>query len=107
VATFVDIGSEIDWTIELTNMTGVFASHIHGPATVDQSTAIIFNLFLPIGSSATLNGVVARGVINNASNAAVSLDSLRTLFNNGMAYVNVHTTAHTAGEIRGQIARTP
>ena len=29
VATFVDKGSEIDWTMELTGMTGVFASHIH------------------------------------------------------------------------------
>jgi len=28
-ATFVDLGSEIDWTLDLTNMTGVTLSHIH------------------------------------------------------------------------------
>jgi hypothetical protein len=104
IATFVDKGSEIDWTMELTNMTGVFASHIHlgDAATVG---AVIFNLFITNGTNtATLNGVVGSGTITNANNVAISLDSLRVLFNNGHAYVNVHTTANGAGEIRGQVA---
>ena len=104
VATFVDKGSEIDWTMELTNMTGVFASHIHlgDAATVGP---VIFNLFIPNGTNtATLNGVVGSGTITNANNIAISLDSLRVLFNNGHAYVNVHTTANSGGEIRAQVA---
>lgn len=107
VATFVDRGSEIDWTLSLTNMTGVFASHIHGPAAAGVSAGVIFNLFLPVGSSGTLNGVVATGSLTSASNGSVSLDSLRTLFNNGMAYVNVHTSANQAGEIRDQVRPAP
>ncbi len=103
VATFVDIGTEIDWTLTLTNMTGVFASHIHGPAAAGVATGVIVNLFLPNGTTGTVNGVVARGTITNANNANVSLDSLRVLFNNGMAYANVHTTANPGGEIRDQI----
>ncbi|HXN76162.1 MAG TPA: CHRD domain-containing protein, partial [Gemmatimonadaceae bacterium] len=67
VTTFVDNGTEIDWTMSLT-------------------------------------GVVGSGSITNANNVNISLDSLRVLFNNGNAYVNVHTTANGAGEIRGQIA---
>jgi hypothetical protein len=35
----------------------------------------------------------------------VSGDSLKVLLNNGNAYVNVHTAAHGAGEIRGQVAK--
>ena len=45
-----------------------------------------------------------QGSITNANNPAVSLDSLRVLFNNGGAYVNVHTSVNPGGEIRGQIA---
>jgi len=36
---------------------------------------------------------------------AVGYDSLLVLMRNGMAYVNVHTAANPAGEIRGQLVR--
>ena len=104
VATFVDNGDVINWTLTLTNMTGVVASHIHlGAAGTAPPANIIFNLFIPQVATPTLNGVVAEGTIRNANNANVSLDSLRVLFNNGMAYVNVHTSANGAGEIRDQV----
>jgi hypothetical protein len=103
VATFVDNGSVINWTLTLTNMTGVVASHIHGPAAAGANASVIINLFLPNIATGTVNGVVASGTITNANNANVSLDSLRTLFNNGNAYVNVHTSANGTGEIRDQV----
>ena len=104
--TFVDVGTEIDWTLNLTNMTGVTLSHIHlGDASATGNTAgpVIINLFLPNGPTTTLNGAVAHGSFTNLNNANVSLDSVRVLFNNGHAYANVHTVAHGAGEIRAQI----
>lgn len=110
VFTFVDLGTEIDWTLNLTNMTAVIASHIHlGDASAVGPTAgpVIINLFIPNGPSGTVNGEVAHGSITNANNANVSLDSLRVLFNNGHAYANVHTSAHTAGEIRDQVHPAP
>jgi hypothetical protein len=103
VATFVDNGDVINWTLTLTNMTGVVASHIHGPAAVGVNAGIMINLFVPNIATGTVNGVVAQGTITNANNANVSLDSLRVLFNNGNAYVNVHTSANGAGEIRDQV----
>jgi hypothetical protein len=106
VFTFVDLGTEIDWTLTLTNMTAVIASHIHlGDVNAVNATAgpVIINLFLPNGPTGTLNGLVTHGIITNANNANVSLDSLRVLFNNGHAYANVHTTANPGGEIRDQI----
>ncbi len=103
VVTFVDLGSEIDWTMTLTNMTGVIASHIHGPAAAGVNSGVIFNLFLPTGATGTLNGVVGHGSLSNANNPNVTLDSLRVLINNGLAYVNVHTTPNPGGEIRDQI----
>jgi hypothetical protein len=106
VFTFVDLGTEIDWTLTLTNMTAVIASHIHlGDVNAVNNTAgpVIINLFLPNGPTGTLNGVVTHGIITNANNATISLDSLRVLFNNGHAYANVHTSAHPGGEIRDQV----
>ncbi len=103
VATFTDLGTEIDWTMNLTNMTGVIASHIHGPAAAGVNTGVIINLFLPNVATGTVNGEVAHGSITNANNANISLDSLRVLFNNGNAYVNVHTSANPGGEIRDQV----
>ena len=104
---FVDLGTEFQWTLDLSNITGVTASHIHlGDAAAVGASAgpVIINLFIPNGATATLNGRVAHGSFNNANNANVSLDSLRVLFNNGHAYANVHTLAHPTGEIRAQIA---
>jgi hypothetical protein len=104
VATFVDLGDEIDATLSLTNMTGVIASHIHlGAAGQAPAANIIINLFIPNVATGTVNGQVWHGSITNANNANVSLDSLRVLFNNGNAYVNVHTTANQPGEIRDQV----
>ncbi len=105
VATFVDLGTEIAWTLEFNGLTNVIASHIHGPGDTNQSVGVIFNLFIPVGNTGAAKPLTVEGTLNNAMNVNVSLDSLRTLFNNGKAYVNIHTTANTGGEIRGQIAR--
>jgi hypothetical protein len=120
VATFVDMGTSIDWTLSVTNLTGMTLSHIHlgdehavalPPASTDPLATgagpVIINLLLPNTPTGLLNGEIARGSITNAANANVSLDSLRVLFNNGHAYTNVHTQAHGGGEIRDQIHPVP
>src|SRR5450759_2671012 len=48
VVTFVDLGTEIDWTMTLTNMTNVIASHSHGPGAVGVIAPVIINLYLPV-----------------------------------------------------------
>lgn len=105
VVTFTDLGTEIAWVMTLNGVTNVIASHIHAPAAAGTNANVIINLYLPVRPPETgpLTGIVARGSITNAANPAVSLDSLRVLFNNGNAYVNVHTTANPGGEIRDQV----
>lgn len=106
VAVFVDNTTQIDWTLSLDGITAVTASHIHGPGLSNVSVGVIFNLYIPAAPTGALSNFRASGSITNTTNAAVSLDSLRTLFNNGRAYVNVHTTPLPAGAIRGQLVRT-
>jgi hypothetical protein len=105
VVTFTDLGTEIDWVMTLNGVTNVVASHIHAPAPAGTNANVIINLFLPNTPppTGTLTGLVAHGSITNANNTSVSLDSLRVLFNNGNAYVNVHTSANPGGEIRDQV----
>jgi hypothetical protein len=93
-------------------------AHIHGPA--DEATggaAVIVNFqTLPAGaiptgagnsaySTSALSGG-ASGTIkldNSITYAGVPGDSLKKLLEAGLLYVNVHTTANAAGEVRAQI----
>ena len=103
---FVDRGTSIDWTMNITNLTGITQSHIHGPAAAGANASVIINLFMPNGPTGTVNGEVARGTITDANNASVSLDALRVMFNAGTSYANVHNSAFGGGAIRGQIIRS-
>src|SRR5882724_9379731 len=89
-ATFVDRGSEIDWTLQFNGLANVIASHIHGPCAACTTAPVIINLFLPNGNTGAAHAVTVHGQITNDANTAVSLDSLRALFNNGKSYVNIH-----------------
>ena len=100
VATFVDNGSQIDYTLSVTGLTAVTASHIH-VAAAGVNGGIIFNLFIPNNPTGAVNGVIATGIITNANNQNVSLDSLRVLFNNGNSYV--HNSQFGGGAIRDQV----
>jgi hypothetical protein len=55
-------------------------------------------------------GTIATGTIDlrgsiTFNNTTISGDSLRALFENGNAYVNVYTATYPSGEVRGQIER--
>jgi len=104
VAVFLDNTTQIDWTMTLDNITEVTASHVHGPALPNANAGVIFNLYIPAAPTGPLSSFTTTGSITGS--ATVSLDSLRTLLNNGRAYVNVHTTPIPGGAIRGQLVRT-
>jgi hypothetical protein len=55
-------------------------------------------------------GTIATGTIDlrgsiTFNNTTISGDSLRALFENGNAYVNVYTSRYPSGEVRGQVGR--
>ena len=110
------------WTITMTNMINVTAAHIHigGP---EESGGILLGLTSGTVSSSLIEGFTTRAqyMAPSSPNQNVTFDQLLTMMRAGNAtYVNVHTnntandpTNNTgpgdfpAGEIRGQIARTP
>lgn len=109
------------WTITMSNMANVSAAHIH---IGDAQTAggVLLNLVTGAPSNTSITGLVTRSTFTapGSPNQNVTFDDLLTMMRAGNAtYVNVHTrnTAlpatqlqagnYPAGEIRGQIARTP
>ena len=93
--------STVLFRIELHSITGVMAAHIHsgaagvnGPIRVTlyngpTTGAVDGNLVQPTFTSSDVTGIAFNDLLNE--------------MRNGSAYVNVHTTAFSAGEIRGQV----
>ena len=54
-------------------------------------------------STSPLTGVLVAGVSSLTPGAGMTFDRLLTLLRTDSAYVNVHTTAHPGGEIRGTV----
>ncbi len=106
-AWITDNGTTLTWHLEYNGLTSnAIAAHIHRGAPGVAGPVIVG--FTVIGrTEAITEGTIDMTVADVATSAAetVSPDSLRTLLNNGNAYVNVHTSTNGAGEIRGQVQR--
>jgi len=91
------LGTEISWKVDVTAaIDSVIAGHIHR-GIADSAGAVIQSL------SPTPTGIGFTGTVANG--AAIPPDSVITLMRAGKAYVNIHTKAHTGGEIRGQLVK--
>lgn len=88
VVTLDQATNELSWNISHQGLTGTHsASHFHGPAGVGQNGGVQVNI-------GTGNPVVGSQFITGAQAA---------MFLNGDIYLNLHTSAFPAGEIRGQV----
>ena len=101
-------GDTLTFTITAAGLTAnAIASHIHVGATT--ASGPIVNGFSPINAvttgTVTSGTIILSKLVPSTNPPQVSGDSLRKLLDNGNAYVNVHTSTFTAGEIRGQIVR--
>ena len=71
-----------------------------------SNAGVVLNLFLGPTKGPGFSGTLAQGVGGDlGAPAGMTMDSLLVLLRNGHAYVNVHTPAHPAGEIRGQLVK--
>jgi hypothetical protein len=104
-ATFeVQGGSSVKYTVTVSGLTGAIMAHIH-TAVADSAGPIVVTLFTSTTPTGPLTGTLASGTFNSSSIQlpGISLDSLLSLMRRGRTYVNVHTDANKAGEIRAQI----
>lgn len=85
---------ELRWRVSYLGLTGpVMAAHLHGPAMAGANAGVVVPFTGPLASpfegSATLTPAQAQDLLD------------------GKWYVNLHTEAHKAGEIRGQVLPAP
>ena len=91
------LGNSISWKVDITSaIDSVIAGHIHRGGAADAGGVI--QSLSPTATGIGFTGTVANG-------AVVPPDSVITLMRAGLAYVNIHTRAHTGGEIRGQLVK--
>jgi Cu/Zn superoxide dismutase len=105
-ARFTVDGSELDYTLDVQNITGAIAAHIHNAPAGTNGPPIVFLFQQAAPGTNVANGSLAAGSVDATdmiATAGVSYDSMLSLIRRGNAYVNVHTVARPAGEIRGQI----
>ncbi len=113
-ATLSVVGGTIVYRIDVTGISNVTLAHIHGPMlTPGGSAGVIVNFCgttqggtpttPPCANVSPLTGVLAAGVSSLTPGAGMTFDRLLTLLRTDSAYVNVHTSAHPGGEIRGTI----
>lgn len=101
-AAFIVYSDRIEYQVGAQSITGVTSVHIHdgAPATEGPEVVTLFSTNVP----ASPIGVFASGTMLDANlPAGVTLVSLKTLLASGRAYVDIHTVANPAGELRGQV----
>ena len=93
-ATYDTAAKKLSWKGTYSGLTGpATMAHFHGPANTGKNAGVAVVIFggpsakSPFEGSATLTDAQAKQLLD------------------GEWYVNVHTAAHTAGEIRGQVTK--
>jgi hypothetical protein len=99
-----DARTRFDYELRITGIPSATMAHIHaGPIT--GTGGVVYN-FLPMGQqftpAAPLTGTLALTEVVATSPITGANALLGALFNGGF-YVNVHTVANPAGELRGQL----
>ena len=95
---------EVCWHIQFSGLTSpVTASHIHrGPAGTNGPVVVPFFNFATPSTATQFSGCASHNAINISTSERNLLQAI--IANPSGYYVNVHTTKHPAGEVRGQLA---
>jgi uncharacterized protein (TIGR03118 family) len=85
-------GTNLTYNIDFSGLSSpATAAHLHGTASPTNSAGVLIPLNGASGTSGTLSGTVP-----------LTDDQLAQIAS-GLMYVNIHTTNHSGGEIRGQV----
>lgn len=100
-ATFEVDGTNVRFQLNVSGINAVTMAHIHSGA-AGVNGPIRVNLFTG-PTTGSMTGTLASGNFTASDVQTITFDALLMEMRAGTAYVNVHTTALPAGEIRGQV----
>ncbi|MDQ5869148.1 MAG: CHRD domain-containing protein [Thermoproteota archaeon] len=96
----------LTWKMNITGITDATGAHIHN-GQAGENGDVIVDLLKTSKHSDTATGMIMRGNVTASSLQGAmegkTLEDLKTAMGNGDTYVNVHTTDHPDGMIRGQV----
>ena len=94
--TLDDVTNSLNWNISWSNLSGsATAMHFHGPATPGTNAGVEINI-------GTISGLTSPSIGGTTISSSQANDLLA-----GLWYINIHTAAYPAGEIRGQVNVVP
>jgi len=106
--------STLAFSLSVANMSGITQAHLHNAAAGANGATLVW--LLPVNgtsaqsASVELSGVISLGDIDPTwvrGTPRLAMDSVKTLMRAGRLYVDVHSSAFTNGELRGQVAKLP
>jgi len=98
--------TQISISCQFQNLAGTYQlSHIHGPIPAGQNAGVKWSFVAPtapwVFANSNHDGTLSNYVITGITATDV------TNLNQGLFYVNIHSTSFPAGEIRGQLGSSP
>lgn len=98
-----DAAQTLTFSVSVTGLLTPTLAHIHVGSTTEAGP-IVVNLLLTPPAAGSFTGVLTSGT--RASTDVIGGETFTTLvakIRSGNAYINVHTAANAAGELRGQL----
>src|SRR5436189_5185471 len=102
------LGNTVTWKVDVdAPIDSLIAGHIHRRAA--DSVAGNVRVDFTLGERVWAAGTTGPGITGTAAQGSTTLDapadSMLAVIRAGRSYVNLHTRAHTGGEIRGTLVR--
>jgi len=92
-------GADLHYVVHVTGLTDITAAHLHLGA-AGKTGAPVVTLY---SGPARGSGEIAEGTVRASDVHGTTMSALLAAMRKGDVYVNVHTTAHPEGAIRGQV----
>lgn len=103
------VNDSIKYRINITGISGATGAHIHS-GQAGENGEVVADLLTSMKVNDVSYGMTIRGNLSDSSlkgpMEGKTLEDLVVAMDSGQTYVNIHTTQHPDGEIRGQVINT-